>query len=425
MKSLQDLLKQPLPKVLQNGTHRTRPLAETWDFVRSIFPATGITRIADVTGLDTIGIPVCMAVRPNSKSLSVSQGKGVTLEHAKVSAAMEASELWHAEHVVLPQIEASYRELAQDHHVPSLAGYHLRVGVEVDEDRVLPWVEGWDLMQDRPALVPFDVVHCSFEPTVIQRAPFITNSNGLASGNHLAEAVSHALCEVIERDATHLWELLTRNPSYPFERIDWDTVADDLSLGVLAKLEAAGLEAHAWVLTSDVDVTVVGCAVYDVNPSLSLQKLGYFHGYGCHLNPQIALLRALTEAVQSRVTYISGSRDDLFRTDYHLAQSQLNQVAWQLLLGRAPASFDFSTLTDASTASIDGDLNAQLARLRAVGFDSVIALDLTHEDIGLPVAKVVIPGATLSRDGGLGMINQRAVEFVAHRALHHMASVPL
>jgi ribosomal protein S12 methylthiotransferase accessory factor YcaO len=35
----------------------------------------GITRIAMVTGLDRVGIPVALATRPNSRSVAVSQGR--------------------------------------------------------------------------------------------------------------------------------------------------------------------------------------------------------------------------------------------------------------------------------------------------------------------------------------------------------------
>ncbi|MHA1566275.1 MAG: hypothetical protein ACTSX7_13265, partial [Alphaproteobacteria bacterium] len=57
--------------------------------VRPFLPAMGITRIANVTGLDTIGIPVVMVLRPNSRSVSVSQGKGFSLDDAKASGVME------------------------------------------------------------------------------------------------------------------------------------------------------------------------------------------------------------------------------------------------------------------------------------------------------------------------------------------------
>ena len=62
----------------------------------------GITRVAVLTGLDVIGIPVAAAVRPNSRSVAVHQGKGVTLDAAKASAVMEAVECFHAENIALP-----------------------------------------------------------------------------------------------------------------------------------------------------------------------------------------------------------------------------------------------------------------------------------------------------------------------------------
>jgi ribosomal protein S12 methylthiotransferase accessory factor len=90
------------------GTRRTRDPEDTMERIGPRLGDYGITRLADVTGLDVIGIPVVMSVRPLAATLSVSQGKGVTLTHARVSAAMEAIELWHAEQAVpKPILEAA------------------------------------------------------------------------------------------------------------------------------------------------------------------------------------------------------------------------------------------------------------------------------------------------------------------------------
>jgi ribosomal protein S12 methylthiotransferase accessory factor len=109
---------QPESSLYKNftyGTHRLCAPAETFNRISQHFATVGITRIADVTGLDMIGIPVCNAVRPNAKSLSVSQGKGANLLLAKVSAAMEAIELYHAENIS-PDLTCSYRELTRTAH---------------------------------------------------------------------------------------------------------------------------------------------------------------------------------------------------------------------------------------------------------------------------------------------------------------------
>src|SRR5262245_40073595 len=97
------------------GTHRHVPPAETVQRVQRVLPVLGITRVADVTGLDTIGIPVVMVVRPNARSLSVAQGKGSTLEAARASGLMEAIETWHAEQIDLPIKMATHNELRFTH----------------------------------------------------------------------------------------------------------------------------------------------------------------------------------------------------------------------------------------------------------------------------------------------------------------------
>jgi ribosomal protein S12 methylthiotransferase accessory factor YcaO len=62
---------------IYGGTVRERTAEEALDRLKPLLPEFGITRIADVTGLDTIGIPVMTVVRPLARSLSVSQGKGL------------------------------------------------------------------------------------------------------------------------------------------------------------------------------------------------------------------------------------------------------------------------------------------------------------------------------------------------------------
>src|SRR4030081_492760 len=93
------------------GTHRTVDPAETIARIRPFMPAMAITRIANITGLDCIGIPVVTVCRPNSRSLAVSQGKGLDLVSAQASGLMESIEFYHAERVLLPLKLASYEEL--------------------------------------------------------------------------------------------------------------------------------------------------------------------------------------------------------------------------------------------------------------------------------------------------------------------------
>ena len=82
----------------------------------------GITRVANVTGLDDIGIHTFVAIRPNAKLLSTSQGKGISKPLAKISAIMEGVEGWHAENLSPPDLWGTHAELSQNHLLCGMEG---------------------------------------------------------------------------------------------------------------------------------------------------------------------------------------------------------------------------------------------------------------------------------------------------------------
>ncbi len=110
------------------GTHRSHAPEETLARLRPLLPSMGITRIANVTGLDRTGIPVVTACRPNARSVSVSQGKGLSLDAARASAVMEAVEGWHGEHIVKPLKLASLAEMRREHAVVDVTQLPMAAG---------------------------------------------------------------------------------------------------------------------------------------------------------------------------------------------------------------------------------------------------------------------------------------------------------
>ena len=194
------------PKRYFHGTHRICAPRETLARLLPLLPAMGITRVANVTGLDRTGIPVVTVCRPNSRSVAVSQGKGLTLEAAKASGVMEAVEVWHAERIMLPLKMASLEEMRREHRLANVARLPQAAGSPFHQELPLLWVEGEDLLGGGATWVPVELVSANYTlPLPPGSGCFQANTNGLASGNHRLEAVSHALCEVVERDATTLW----------------------------------------------------------------------------------------------------------------------------------------------------------------------------------------------------------------------------
>ena len=223
------------------GSHRAVTPAETLSRYIHLLPAMGITRIANVTGLDRVGVPVVMVHRPNARSVAVQQGKGITLEDAKVSGMMEAIERFHGEYPILPVMLNAYEELRYTHNLiepealPGIRGSLFHRLLE------LPWVEGVDIQNDESIWLPLELV--AYRPTV--PAPpgfgcFRSETTGLAAGNNIIEATVHGLSEVIERDARTLWRF--RSPEDRRDtRLDCETVDDPECVSVLDAIGRAGL----------------------------------------------------------------------------------------------------------------------------------------------------------------------------------------
>jgi len=141
-----------------------------------------------------------------------------------------------------------------------------------------------------------------------------------------------------------------------------------------------------------------------------LRSMGIHYGFGCHLAPEVALSRALTEAVQTRLTYISGSRDDLLRHDYQRNRDpELLGAIWDEIT-RTPSDVRADARASLAADTFEEDVRRLLAAVSAVGTRRVVVVDLTRAEIGLPVVKVLVPG--LEGPGGHlpGARARRAIE---------------
>lgn len=372
-------------KVYTQGTHRVRVPEETWEIIRPLFGRFGVTRIADVTGLDVFGIPVVMAVRPLSWTLSVSQGKGQNLLLAKVSGAMEAIELWHAEraHPPVTHAGATADELGVPYRLEDLGAIKSPL---VGDDTPLDWVTARSLRTGAEVPVPRDVV-CFRDPSVHQWSPgwIRANSNGLASGNSVEEAILHAMYEVVERDS------LSRPTMADYlaaPTIDPATITDGTCRSMVDKITAADGRISMHMLPSAFGVPTFRCVVWSWDFPLVC------NGFGAHLDPAVALSRAITEAAQGRLATIAGSRDDLEHFHDRLDKPQRRI---EYLAAFPEPDTDFAEVARRHTLSFDNttDELAWLSDLIAAELGAeVLVVDLsTHEDFA--VVKVVAPGGRL------------------------------
>jgi ribosomal protein S12 methylthiotransferase accessory factor len=136
-------------------------------------------------------------------------------------------------------------------------------------------------------------------------------------------------------------------------------------------------------------LAAIGCAIVEDPNEIAWRPLGCYQGFGAHLVPEVAIARALTEAAQTRLTYIAGGRDDFFPFDYERATDpDVLRDLWERLAAPCEDPVDARDLPRHATHGLGEDLDV----LVGLAGGSVIAVDLTLKSLGVPVAKVIVPG---------------------------------
>jgi ribosomal protein S12 methylthiotransferase accessory factor len=400
------------PKKYRAGTHRLVSPEETLESVRRFFPIMGITRVADITGLDVIGIPVVTVCRPNSRAVTVSLGKGLDVAAARASGVMESIEAFMAERITRPLVLGSFNDLRSSHSLVDVDLLPRTTESLYHPDLPILWIEGQELLTGTPRWVPYEMVHTAYTlPRPSGTGAFVATSNGLASGNHHLEAISHAICETVERDAATLHRVRALAET-ALRRIDPRSVDDPGCGEALDRFDRADMSVAIWDITTDIGIPAFTCVIAEGRRHPGRVTYGA-EGMGCHADPKIALLRALTEAAQSRLASISGGRDDPAGWDYsQKLEPELLPAQAADLVGEAAR--DFAAVPAFDGDSLDADVAWELTALRSAGISEVIAVDLTCEEFGIPVFRVIVPGlegpTTTVPSCRLG---QRAMELIA------------
>jgi len=377
------------------GSLRSRPLDQTLALARELGPKLGIERVTEITPLDRFGLPVFAAVRPTAVpgSLCVSAGKGMLAAEAKVGAYMEGIEMamaeWNRAQLPIQLVPAaevgegrfSLAELAP---LPN----HLQRGPLAlgDSQAKLACVRGQDLTSGRDCLVPAELVFFPFPKDVPGLRLFGSSGNGLSSGNERDEAIVHALCELIERDT-----MAFQRHRDQTRRVRPESLPGDVQ-ELVARADQLGYD--LWLRTAE---NPFAMPFFIAAISDRENRIASHFGTGCHPLRQIALRRAVTEALQSRLTSIHGARDDLpdfNRRLAHLSRSELPQTMEQTMV-------HFARLTDAlslsavaehpEVESVASGLACLMRAIHRVLDRSPIVVGLSPSSWPLHVVRVIVP----------------------------------
>jgi ribosomal protein S12 methylthiotransferase accessory factor len=401
----------PSPKVMPHLS-RVTPPEETERRVILLLARLPVTRISDLTPLDEIRLPVFTVVTPLAKDLTTHMGKGTDAISARVSALMEAVERISAETAPAAMtVNSSFAELIRtsDHRPVDPEAFILPDDTRYTRERIFTWIASHDLLSGEAVLMPADLVLNPPSEGLLRDV----DTNGLASGNTYLEAVVHGLGEVIERDVDSQLAFMSmfcdpNDPQPSLAAVDFASLPP-LAAGWIQRLQSRELDVVIHEVTNDIGVasflTLVSDYKYPTPGGLVAQ---HFAGWGTAPDAELALLRSLTEAVQSRLGIIQAARDS-FNT-IRLGMRMTTRGYHRRLLQEG-CRIPLSQVPSFRCADLREDLRFLLERLIAVGVEQVIVTDLTRTDFGIPVVRVRVPGLAAFS------VNQRRVGW---RCLRHL-----
>lgn len=358
---------------LQRDLAMGRPVPPRYLTRREVEPllsSYGITRVADQTDLDRIGVPVWSAIRPASRGLSVATGKGVNHDAAWLSAVFESIEQAFAE-------DAS----ACCSIIDSMAGME-RKGLRIvplsrqprcapnllTPDIKLAWVRGLSLNSGEEIYAPYNLVGMDMAAeSPWNPSPFLMSSNGLAAGGNIAGAVLHGLRELVEDEALMLAKHFSRWRASSESKVDFSCGKNHPLANISRKLARIGVHPLFAVPNTNIDVPTV---VAMLSPADETVMCPQFAGVSCHDRLEDAALAALLEAIQTRLTFVAGSREDLLEDEYKFEVSRNTR-------GFLPARFRASGSNDfRSRKNSGGELGRLIGALRASGIDGIYLFSL-------------------------------------------------
>ena len=326
--------------------HEITSLTVSWlaDFI-------GVSRIANITRLDRINIPVCCAIRPAALANPIAAGKGLDISQSIVSAVMEATEFFLLEQNILGHAYGTAIELGdKDSEIltplafgPSMEVPHWSEGLS------LAWLKGKNLLNNTDTYVPRGLV------SLKDGSPLRATTNGMAVHFSNVSATLHAVYELLERDAVA--RLVSDSNLMISETncriIDCNRILDESICHIIDRIHSSGMEVVVIWIRSRIPMHTFLVALLGQRRDAAFARVTV--GYGASLSPVLGLQSALLEAIQVRLSYIHGARPGLHDEGFNVQEGLWN------FFRSLRTNEDWKVLRDYSTHNDGGDLEVVLS----------------------------------------------------------------
>lgn len=384
------------PVVYSENGNRSRKASSFLKKIEKLSSLFGVTRLANISHFSVLDFPVYQSTRPSIWGHTLlgqnsgSQGKGLTINQAKISCLMETLESYCMEPKIPILIRNNFKFLKHSHFAIAPQKFKSvalksRAGLETN----LMWTEVYGLHEQKTVLIPAELVYFPFiTEKYDSRHHFQQGSNGIAAGATYLEACVHALYEVIER---HYSYFLFKN------KLDVESISiSKKSFPILKKLSTLDLPENS--------IEVYAARFRNLNKrnlpfvltSLFIDDI-HVLGFGLSGTLNISITRAISEAMQGYATYISGSREDIRSSNIGLDESKKTKVSKESIIN-VPVKHTCSEMklkklvSSVRFKSLKMEFDFIVNWLKKSGYPNIYFANLTRQGIEIPVVKAIVPG---------------------------------
>jgi ribosomal protein S12 methylthiotransferase accessory factor len=248
-----------------------------------------------------------------------------------------------------------------------------------DSSAEIEWSPVWSLRDQRFKHLPTSLVY------YFRRGPGAdqtsADSNGCAAGNTLEEAIVQGFLELVERDSYAIWWYnKTHHPELDLEQLD-----DSYILDLKAQLTEAGRKLWVLDITNDLGIPSFVAISHWMEGSQEFLEFGS----GSHFDTRIAALRAITELNQFFSIGLLARRNAQKTGRDASPEWRLEEHPYFTPRGDPVLRPEFGSKFGHLDKREQVLACMRLAQREGLDF---LVLDQTRPDIGVPVARVIVPG---------------------------------
>lgn len=226
------------------------------------------------------------------------------------------------------------------------------------------------------------------------------------------EASVHAVCELMERDVQAFNHLHDRSCLVNLDRCSEETYS------LIKKIDVAGLKLSVRYTENCFGMAYFQAFIMEDSPQAPISVAT---GSGLHPIKEIALIRAICEAAQSRLSHIHGGRDDIIeRVKYFEKKGRSVELQAISRLRTVATSrnqiIDYSSIEcqEAMISTIESAWELLIERLQKVRLSTVLRVLLSKKTDDITVVRIIIPGLE-SFEPGLKRVGPRLLAYVKQR----------